>query len=97
MVIAYSPRAYTPSVSATSTLDFGSTLPGAATDLTMTVTGAVVGDNVILGIPNGSMPANGAFIGWVSASNTVKIRYVNTDVLATYDPSSGSFKATILK
>jgi hypothetical protein len=97
MVIAYSPKAYTPSIFNTTTLDFGSTLPGAATDLTMTVTGAVVGDNVILGVPNGSVPANGLFVGWVSASNTVKIRYINTDVLTTYDPASGSFKALIIK
>lgn len=97
IIIAYSPRAYTPSLTATTTLDFGSTVAGAKSDLTMTVTGAVVGDNVILGVPNGSVPANGIFFGWVSSSNTVTVRYANTDVLTTYDPSSGSFKATILK
>lgn len=97
IVIAYSPKAYAPSVSASATLNFGSTIAGAATDLTMTVTGAVVGDVVMLGIPSGSVPANGTFVGWVSATNTVTIRYINTDILTTYDPSSGTFKSTVLK
>jgi len=97
IVIAYSPKAYTPSVSGTATLNFGSTIPGAATDLTMTVTGSAVGDVVILGVPNGSMPANGVYFAWVSATNTVSVRYINTDLIATFDPASGSFKSTILK
>jgi len=98
MVIANStPKSYTPIITATATLDFPSTGPGAASDLTMTLTGAVSGDVVIVGVPSGSVPANGIFFGWVSASNTVSIRYSNPDVLTTYDPSSGSFKATIIK
>lgn len=97
IAIAYSPKAYTPYVSNTVTLDFGSTAAGAKTDLTMTVTGAAVGDVVILGVPNGSVPANGVFMAWVSASNTVSIRYANDDPVTAYDPASGSFKSTILK
>jgi hypothetical protein len=97
IVIAYTPRAYTPSATASATLDFGSTLPSASTDLTMTVTGASVGDVVILGVPNASVPANGGFFAWVSASNTVSVRFFNNDALASLDPASGSFKSTILK
>lgn len=97
IVIAYSPKAYIPSVSATATLNFGATLPATSSDLTMTVTGAAVGDVVMLGVPNGSMPANGGFVAWISATNTATIRYFNMDALSTLDPSSGSFKLTVFK
>jgi len=97
MAIAYSPKAYAPSISTSATLNFGATLPASSTDLTMTVTGAVIGDVVILGVPNGSMPANGGFTAWISATNNATVRYFNMDALSTLDPSSGSFKITVIK
>ena len=97
LVIAYSPKAYTPLLTSTATLNFGSTLPGASSDLTMTITGASTGDAVALGIPSGSMPNTGGFMAWVSGSNTVTIRYFNTDIVNTLDPPSGTFKAIIIK
>lgn len=84
-------------ISNTATLDFGSTAAGASTDLTMTVTGAAVGDVVAIGVPNGSVPATGSFMAWVSATNTVTVRYVNNALVAAHDPASGTFKATIIK
>lgn len=75
-------------LSATATLDFAS-----GPDVqTMTVTGAAVGDTVALGVPHGSVPSDGAFFGWVSATDTVSIRYTGTG-----DPSSGTFRATVFK
>jgi hypothetical protein len=84
-------------ITATATLNFGSTAAGAKSDLTMTLTGAAVGEAVVLGVPNGSVPANGAFFAWVSASNTITVRYANNSLLTSYDPASGSFTATIVR
>lgn len=81
----------------TATLDFGSTAAGASTDLTITVTGAVDGDMVSLGVPNGSMPVNGIFRAWVSSANTVTVRYANNDLVTSYDPASGTFKVQVFK
>ncbi|HOW28192.1 MAG TPA: hypothetical protein PK876_06795 [Elusimicrobiota bacterium] len=83
-------------LSASNTLDFGSTTTGASTDLTITVTGAAVGDVVSLGIDNNSITTNGVFMGWVSALNTVTIRFLNNDT-ATQDPASGTFRAMVTK
>lgn len=84
-------------LTATATLDFGSTAAGVATDLTITVTGAADGDAVTIGVPNGSTVANGVFTGWVSAANTVKIRFANTNLVTTLDPASGTFRAVVIK
>jgi hypothetical protein len=77
------------------TLNFGSTVAGASTDLTITVTGAVDGDPVMVGVPNGSTVANGIFTAWVSAANTVTVRFTNTNLVTTLDPASGTFKVAV--
>jgi hypothetical protein len=79
---------------ATATLDFPSTTSTTVADLTITVTGAAVGDPVYVGIPNGSVTATASFIGWVSATNTVTVRF---SPKATEDPASGSFKVVVSK
>lgn len=90
-------RAYVPMITNSGTLNFPSTLAGASSDLTITVTGAVTNDVVMLGVPNGAVPVTGCFSAWVSATNTVTVRYTNTDPLGANDPSSGSFKVTVVK
>jgi hypothetical protein len=80
---------------ATATLDFGNTAAGAISDLTVSVTGAVVGDVVAIGAP--SIPNKGTFFGWVSAADVVTVRYANNDLTTAKDPSSGAFKVRILK
>lgn len=97
IIISYSPKDYTPTLSNTATLNFGSTGPGASSDLTITVTGAALNDLVMLGVPNGSIVTTGCFTAWVSASNTVTVRYTNSDGITSYDPASGTFRAGILK
>lgn len=77
------------------TLDFPSVGAGTSSDLTVTVTGAVDGDVVSIGVPNGSTAANGCFTAWVSASNTVTIRFTNTNTVAAIDPASGTFKVKV--
>jgi hypothetical protein len=81
----------------TATLDFGSTVSGAATDLTITVTGAASGDACTVGAPNGSVPDNGVFSCWVSAADTVTVRFINPDQLAAKDPGSGTFRVSVIK
>jgi hypothetical protein len=81
----------------TATLNFGSTAAGTSTDLTITVTGAADGDAVSLGVPNGSTVANGSFTAWVSASNTVTVRFTNNDLVSALDPASGTFRVSVVK
>jgi hypothetical protein len=85
------------SVTGSAVLDFGNTLAGAVTDLTVTVTGAVDGDVVSIGVPNASMPATGSYTAWVSAADTVTIRYANNSLTLAQDPASGTFKVSVIK
>jgi len=79
------------------TLDFGSTAAGAVTDLTITVTGAADGDVVSLSVPNASQTTTGSFSAWVSATNTVTVRYRIAALVGSEDPASGTFKVTVTK
>lgn len=97
LTISFSPKSYAPVLIATSTLDFANTAAGTATDLTVTVTGAVDGDPVMIGIPNGSTAANGHFVGWVSSSGVVTVRFLNNNLLTALNPASGSFKVMVMK
>ena len=80
--------------SASATLDFPSiAASGGTQDLTITVTGASVGDVVALGLP--AAPSAGViFNGWVSASNTVTVRATNATAGAI-DPASGTYRAAV--
>jgi len=79
---------------ASATLDFPSTGAGAVADLTITVTGAVDGDQVVLGVPNASITSTATFTAWVSAADTVTVRF---SPKATEDPASGTFKVSVIK
>lgn len=81
-----------------STLDFGATAPGTSTDLPLTVTGAAVGDPVALGVDNSTTATtNGSWSAWVSATNTVTIRFANSDLVSTINPASATFKVSVIK
>lgn len=80
---------------AQATLDFGDTAAGAATDLTIAVPGAVLGNLVTLGVPHASVPANGSYSAWVSAAGVVTVRYTNNDPSAALNPASGVFKVRV--
>lgn len=84
-------------LAATATLDFGSTAASSSTDLTITVTGAADGDSVIVTPPNGSVVANSIYTAWVSAANTVTVRFSNLDITNAADPASGTFRAVVFK
>jgi hypothetical protein len=78
----------------TATLDFPSTVAGAVSALTITVTGAAVEDTVALGVAPGCVTTTGVYFAWVSAPNTVTVRF---SPKATEDPSTGVFRATVIK
>jgi len=80
----------------TATLDFISTGAQSNSDLNITVTGAALNDAVVLGIPNASITANSTFTAWVSSANTVTVRFNNYSSSAK-DPSSGSFRVSVLQ
>lgn len=84
-------------LAATATLDFPSTANASFSALTVSVTNAALGDVVSLGIPDGSVPAAAVnFSAWVSAANTVTVRFTNNSGSAQ-DPVSGSFKVFVTK
>lgn len=81
-------------LTATATLNFASTATGAvATALTVTVTGAAVGDKVVLGAPS-TLEAGLIAFGFVSAADTVSIRLANLSG-GTVDPASASWKVAV--
>lgn len=77
------------------TLDFPSTLTLASSDLTIAVLGAVAGDCVMLGIPNGSANAKTCYTSWISANGTATVRFNNYSS-ASVDPPSGTFTVTVI-
>jgi hypothetical protein len=81
-------------LAASAVLDFPSTTAGGTQDLTITVTGAVDGDPVAIGVPN-ACATTGTFFGWVSASNTVTIRFFNNSG-GSVNPTSGTFKVKVI-
>lgn len=83
-------------LTATAALDFANTSAQTSTDLTITVTGAVSGDAVSLGVPNAAVLTNSSFSAWVSATNTVTIRFNNHSSSAK-NPASGTFRVSVLK
>jgi len=81
----------------TGVLNFGSIASLATETLTITVTGAAIGDVVLVGIDNGSK-STGLIFGqpWVSATNTISIEAYNSTGSAI-DPASGTFSASVIK
>jgi hypothetical protein len=82
-------------LSATATLDFPSIGSNGIETLTMTVTGAVAGDSVFLGVPAG-LDAGLIFCASVTAANTVTVRLHNSSG-GSIDPASGTFRATVIR
>jgi len=75
-------------------LDFPNTLAQTSSDLTIAVPGARVNDTVWLGAP--APPANSHFTAFVSAANTVTVRFINFSA-AAIDPASGTFKVGVVR
>jgi hypothetical protein len=83
-------------LTAAAALNFTSTSAQSSSDLTITVTGAADGDAVSLGVPNASINNNSSYSAWVSASNTVTVRF-NNHSSGSIDPASGTFRVSVIK
>lgn len=83
-------------LTATANLDFPNTLTLTSSDLTIAVAGAVLGDVVSIGVPNAAVLPNSCYTAWVSAANTVTVRFNNYSALPQ-DPAAGVFRASITK
>jgi len=84
-------------LTATVTLNFPSTGPNSGSDLTATVTGALVGDVVSVGVVSAALPSgtnDDQYFAWVSAADTVTVRYLNVGG-GTHDPASSTFKIMV--
>ena len=81
---------------ATATLNFPKTDSRNSSDLTVTITGAASGDAVSLGVPNAAVLEDTCYTAWVSAANTVTIRFNNYDN-GDKDPASAVFKVMVFK
>lgn len=85
-------------LTASPTLNFPSTSSNSGEDLTTTVTGAVEGDICTVGYTDASVTfANNdtTYSCWVSAANTVKIRFLNTG-LGAHNPASATYKILVV-
>jgi hypothetical protein len=81
-------------LSASASLNFGSISAASQADLTITVTGAAAGDEVIMALP--AAPAAGlVFNAFVSAANTVTIRASNITA-SPVDPAAATYGVIVL-
>jgi hypothetical protein len=80
--------------SGSASLNFGSIGAAAQADLTITITGAAVGDEVVMALP--AAPTAGLiFNAFVSAADTVTIRASNITA-APIDPAAATFGAIVI-
>ncbi len=81
-------------LSGSASLDFAEIAAAAQASLTITVTGAAVGDEVILGLP--AAPAAGiVFNAFVSAANTVTIRASNISA-SPVNPTAATYGVIVI-
>lgn len=87
-----------PAFIGTTTLDFPSTLPAGTSDLTFTVTGAVIGDQVMITTgASATYPAAGIISGFVSSANTITARYSNTGSISSIDLGNQTYNYQVVK
>jgi hypothetical protein len=78
------------------TLNFPSTGAHSSSDLTITATGAAVGDAVTVAPGVAAIVANSCYTAWVSAANTVTVRYSHYGS-GSSDPASAVFNVIVTK
>ena len=84
-------------LSGTATIDFASVNSGNwSTTETITVTGAATGDSVSLGLPTAAGTEDIIFTAWVSAADTVSIKFHNANG-GSVNLASLAYKATIIR
>jgi hypothetical protein len=81
-------------LSGSASLNFGSISAAAQADLTITVTGAAVGDEVMMALP--AAPTAGlVFNAFVSAADTVSIRATNITA-SPIDPAAATYGVIVV-
>lgn len=83
-------------ISVLANLDFPATAKNVASDLTINIPGAAISDVVSLGVPANAVMPNSCFTAWVSAADTVTIRFNNYST-ANLNPPLGSFRVEVKK
>lgn len=85
----------------TASLDFGATAAGACDSLTITVTGAIDGDVVTLGIPNALQTSSTyqSFQGFVSAAGVVTVKRCNltNTITSLSNPAPATVRAVVIQ
>lgn len=84
-------------LSASANLTFPATAAGLTSDLTVTITGAALGDEVTLGVPQTAMTTGGIYSAWVSAANTVTVRFNNTTAASVTPAAASTFRVSVIK
>lgn len=84
-------------IEASATLDFPSTGAHSSSDLTVTITGAAVGDVVTVAPGIAAILTNSNYTAWVSASNTVTIRFNHYGSGGGTNPLSAQFNIIVTK
>lgn len=95
VVIGQSTAAITSTPRGTATIDFASIAIDNCATSTVTVTGAVADNPVVLGVPNASNTTGSQFTAWVSATNTVTVKHCCV-ASGPCDPASGTFTARVI-
>jgi len=84
-------------IKASATLNFPSTDAHSSSDLTITVTGAAVGDAVTVAPGVAAISAGSCYTAWVSAANTVTVRFNHYHTGGATDPASAVFNIIVTK
>jgi len=82
---------------ASATLNFPSTAANTNSDLTINVTGAALGDIVDVAPAVAAIVTRSCYTAWVSAVNTVTVRFNNYNTAAPADPASATFNVIVSK
>jgi len=78
-------------------LDFPNTAAQTSSDISSALAiGSLPGDVVMLGVDPASVLPNSTFTAWISAPDTVTVRFNNYSA-AAQDPPAGNFKVSVIK
>ena len=81
------------------TIDIASAASQNSSTQTVTVYGADVGDAVVLTPPSAAVVGflGSLFVAYVSASNTITIKFINPATGTALDPGSGEYTIVVIK